>query len=104
MKIAITSQGNQHDSIIDQRFGRSHYFVIYDTESKSIEFIPNPNNQVEEGAGPSSVQLLANKGVSKVVSGEFGAKIKPLMDSLKMGMIIVKEPKTIQEIIKMLNH
>ncbi|MDD3876672.1 MAG: NifB/NifX family molybdenum-iron cluster-binding protein [Bacteroidales bacterium] len=105
MKIAITSTGNTLDSTLDQRFGRCAFFVIYDTESKATEFIPNPNLEAESGAGPASVQLIASRNVNKVVSGEFGMKIKPIFDSLKIQMIILKEPeKTIKEIIRILNH
>jgi predicted Fe-Mo cluster-binding NifX family protein len=105
MKIAITSTGNSLESTLDQRFGRCAYFVVYSTDSKAIEFIPNPNRNAEDGAGPSSVQLIASRDVSKIVSGEFGFKIKPLLDSLKIQMIILKEPeKKIKDIIEMLNH
>jgi predicted Fe-Mo cluster-binding NifX family protein len=104
MRVAITSTGNSLDSKLDQRFGRCGYFVIYDTESGSIEFIPNPNKDMQEGAGPASVQLVASKKVNKIISGEFGIKIKSLLDSLKIQMIILKEPdKTIRGIIEMLN-
>jgi predicted Fe-Mo cluster-binding NifX family protein len=78
--------------------------VVYDTESKSTEFIPNPNKEAENGAGPASVQVVASRNVGKIVSGEFGMKIKSLVDSLQIQMIVVKEPKTIREIIQMLNH
>ena len=104
MRVAITSTGNSLDSTLDERFGRCSYFVVYDTESKSTEFIPNPNKEVEQGAGPASVELVASRNVDKIVSGEFGAKIKPLLDSLKIQMIVVNEQKTVNEIIKMLNH
>lgn len=104
MKIAITSQGDQLDSVIDQRFGRCSYFVIYDSETKTTQFILNPNKIIEEGAGPASVQLLANKEVMKVYAGEFGVKIKTLMDHLKIEMNVIKEPITIQEIIDIINH
>jgi len=105
MKVAITSTGNNLESTIDQRFGRCAYFVVYDTENKAMEFIPNPNKDVEEGAGPASVQLVASRNVNKIVSGEFGMKIKPLLDSLKIQMIVLKEPeKKIKDIIEMLNH
>lgn len=104
MKIAITSTGNNLQSSIDPRFGRCAFFVIYDTETKGIEFIPNPNLNATEGAGPASVQLVASRNIEKVVSGEFGMKIKPLFDSLKVQMIVVKEAKTIEQIIEMLNH
>jgi len=105
MKVAITSTGNSLDNKLDQRFGRCSYFIIYDTETKGMEFIPNPNKDVEAGAGPSSVQLVASRNVQKIISGEFGIKIKSLLDSLKIQMIVLKEPeKTIRDIINMLNQ
>jgi len=105
MKVAITSTGNSQESKLDQRFGRCAFFVIYDTETKSTEFIPNPNKDAQEGAGPASVQLVASRNVEKIISGEFGIKIKSLLDSLKIQMIIMKEPeKKITEIIDILNN
>ena len=105
MKVAITSSGNELSSVLDLRFGRCAYFVVYDTESKAMEFIPNPNKQAVEGAGPASVQLLAERGVNKIVSGDFGLKVKPLLDSLKIQMIVVKdEDKTMAQLMDMLNR
>ena len=105
MKIAITSTGNTLDSKLDQRFGRCAFFVIYDTETKGMEYIPNPNIDAQEGAGPASVQLVASRGVNQIISGEFGIKIKSLLDSLKIQMIVYKEPeKKIADIIKMLTN
>lgn len=105
MKVALTSTGNSLESKLDRRFGRCSYFVIYDSETKGIEFIPNPNKDAQEGAGPASVQVVASRNVQKIISGEFGIKIKSLLDSLKIQMIVMKEPdKKIEEIIKMLNN
>jgi predicted Fe-Mo cluster-binding NifX family protein len=104
MKIAITSIGNSPDSKLDNRFGRCSYFVVYDTVSGSTEFIPNPNKDHIEGSGPASVQLLASRGVKKVVSGEFGAKVKSIFDQLQIQLIILNDPeKSIREIIELLN-
>ncbi len=105
MKIAITSMGNSLESKLDSRFGRCSYFVVYDKESRSTEFIPNPNKENLEGAGPASVQLVASKGVHKVVSGEFGAKVKSIFDSLQIQLIVLNDPeKRICDIIEMLEH
>jgi len=105
MKIAIASNGNTLESNLDKSFGRCSYFIIYDKESKAVEYIPNPNKDMEENAGPASVELVASKSVSKIISYEFGMKIKPLLDSLKIQMIVLKDPeKTIREMIEMLNH
>lgn len=105
MKVAITSTGNSPESKLDSRFGRCSYFVIYDTGSHSTEFIPNPNKENIEGAGPASVQLISSKGAVKVVSGEFGAKVKSLFDSLQIQLVVLNDPeKKISEIIKLLDH
>lgn len=105
MKIAIASNGNTLESTLAQSFGRCACFVIFDTENGAMEFIPNPNKDMEENAGPASVQLVASKSATKIVSFEFGLKIKPLLDSLRIQMIILKEPeKQIRDIIEMLNH
>ena len=104
MKVAITSTGQSLESKLDQRFGRCAFFVIYDTETGGGEILPNPNKDAEEGAGPASVQLVASKEVEKIVSGEFGYKIKSLLDSLRIQMVVYKEPeKTVKSVIDMLN-
>ncbi|MCB8994432.1 MAG: diguanylate cyclase [Bacteroidales bacterium] len=105
MKIAITSTGNSPDSFLDNRFGRCNYFVIYDTEIHSMEFIPNQNSENIEGAGPASVEFVASRNVQKVVSGEFGAKVTSLFDSQQIQLIRLKDQKKrISEIIELLNH
>lgn len=103
MKIAITSTGDNLDATLDGRFGRCAFFAIYDSETHSTKFILNPSKEAQEGAGPAAVQFVAAYKVSKIVSGEFGMKIKSLLDSLKIHMIIIKDPeKKIKEIIEIL--
>jgi predicted Fe-Mo cluster-binding NifX family protein len=105
MKVAITSTGNNPDATLDSRFGRCSFFVIYDTESHATEFIPNPNKENVEGAGPASAQLVASRGAQKIVSGEFGAKVKSIFDSLQIQLVVLNDPeKKISEIIDLLNH
>jgi len=105
MKVAITATGNNQQALLDQRFGHCRFFVIYDTVNQAIEFLPNTFSSQMENAGKQAVQFLASREVQKIVSGEFGARIKPLMDSLKIQMIILKNKEIkIGEIIDMLNH
>jgi predicted Fe-Mo cluster-binding NifX family protein len=105
MKVAITSTGNSPDNLVDSRFGRCSYFVIYDTENHSTEYVPNPNKESIEGAGPASVQVIATKGVRKVVSGEFGAKVKTLFDQLQIQLVVINDPeKSISDIISLLDQ
>ncbi|MDD4920959.1 MAG: NifB/NifX family molybdenum-iron cluster-binding protein [Bacteroidales bacterium] len=104
MKIAITSDGNNLDSKLDSRFGRCSFFAIYDTETKNLEFLPNPNKESMEGAGPASAQFVASEGVQKVISGEFGFKVKSIFESLQIQLVTLSETKkSIAEIIGMLD-
>ncbi|NSW44372.1 MAG: NifB/NifX family molybdenum-iron cluster-binding protein [Bacteroidales bacterium] len=105
MRVAIASTGNTLDSNICQQFGRCEYFIIYDTESKATEFIPNPFKDLAEGSGQAALKLVTSRKVSKIISGDFGIKIKPTIDRLKIQMIVLKDvEKKINDIIDMLNH
>jgi predicted Fe-Mo cluster-binding NifX family protein len=103
MKVAITSTGDNLDSMVDRRFGRCHFFVFYDTVTGNTDILPNPNIHSLEGVGAAAVQLVAEKNVQKVVSGEFGAKAKSLFDQLHIQLVSVpEEPKSVRQIIELL--
>ena len=102
MKIAITSAGDTLDSTIDSRFGRCAFFAIYDTETKATYFLQNPAKEASEGAGPAAVQFVCAQKIHKIISGEFGMKIKSLLESLNIEMITNKDSASkIADIIKM---
>ena len=99
MKIAVTSKCNSVNSEIDSRFGRCTFFAIYDTDSKEVCFVENPAKNSESGAGPAAVAFIAKQGVNKIVSGEFGMKIKSILESLNIEMVTVKEDKYVSDVI-----
>ncbi|MEW6685940.1 MAG: NifB/NifX family molybdenum-iron cluster-binding protein [Candidatus Edwardsbacteria bacterium] len=72
MKVAVTSQGDSLDAPIDLRFGRCLYFIIVDLEARKIEAIPNPASGATGGAGPQAAQIIADKGVEVVITGNVG--------------------------------
>ncbi len=72
MKIAVTSTGPTLDDMVNERFGRSAYFLIVDPENLEFESLENPNVSLGGGAGPESAQLMADKGVSVVLTGNCG--------------------------------
>ncbi|MBN1384841.1 MAG: NifB/NifX family molybdenum-iron cluster-binding protein [Elusimicrobia bacterium] len=71
-KICITSQGNTLDSQVDPRFGRCQYFIIVDPATEEFEVIENSNINAMGGAGIQSAQIIANKGVKTVLTGNVG--------------------------------
>ena len=72
MKICITSQGNNLDSLVDPRFGRCPYFIIVDPQTLEYETAENPGIAAGGGAGVQAGQLVAGKGVKVVLTGNVG--------------------------------
>ena len=72
MKICITSQGPGLDSEVDPRFGRCKYFIIVDSETSKFEAIANPNIDSMSGAGIQSAQIVSEKQVKAVLTGNVG--------------------------------
>ncbi|MDX9881639.1 MAG: NifB/NifX family molybdenum-iron cluster-binding protein [Prolixibacteraceae bacterium] len=105
MKVAITATGNSPEAKLDSRFGRCSYFALYDTAKTQIEdFHLNPNKDSEGGAGPASAQFVASLGANKIVSGEFGGKVKSIFESLDIETVVFHDTdKTIAEVIIFLN-
>ncbi len=72
MKIAITSGGPTLDDRVEARFGRCPYFVLVDPDTLKFEAIPNPNITLGGGAGTQSARLMADRGVTVVLTGNCG--------------------------------
>jgi len=72
MKIAVTSAGPTLDDNVESRFGRCAYFLIIDTDTMQFEAIENPNIALGGGAGIQSAQLMSEKGVTTILTGNCG--------------------------------
>ena len=72
MKIAVSSTGQTLESAVEARFGRSPYFLIVNPATLEFEAIANENAELSGGAGIQSAQLIAEKGVSVVLTGSCG--------------------------------
>jgi len=77
MKIAISSMGKNLANSVSEVFGRSPYFIIAEIENgeiKETEIIENKNADQVGGAGLSTAQLMAEKNVNAVISGNVGPR------------------------------
>lgn len=72
MKIALSSSGSTLDDQVEARFGRCPYFIFVNPDTLEFESIPNPNMSLSGGAGPQSAKLMAEKGVTVVLTGNCG--------------------------------
>jgi predicted Fe-Mo cluster-binding NifX family protein len=81
MIIAVTTTKNDLDSEVFQRFGRTNFFLIVDTQTLKYKAVLNPNVNVMGGAGIQSAQLLIKEEVKAVLSGRLGMNAFRLLDT-----------------------
>jgi len=72
MKICLSATTENLDSQLDPRFGRCPYLLIVDSETMNFEAIPNMAAGETGGAGIRAAQIIADKGVKVVITGNVG--------------------------------
>jgi predicted Fe-Mo cluster-binding NifX family protein len=72
MKIALSATAPVLDAEVDPRFGRCQYFIIVDPQTMQFEALDNSNAMASGGAGISTAQMIASKGVEVVLTGNCG--------------------------------
>lgn len=70
MKIALTASGTTWDSMIDSRFGRTEFIVIYDEETQQLLTINNSAVKNEaHGAGTATAQKMYELKPDVLITG-----------------------------------
>ncbi|NLE23674.1 MAG: dinitrogenase iron-molybdenum cofactor biosynthesis protein [Actinobacteria bacterium] len=72
MKVAITAQQNDIDSLVDPRFGRARWLIVADTETGWWEAHDNAVNVA--GAGVQAASAVTARGVHAVITGNVGPR------------------------------
>lgn len=105
MKAAITSLGNNIESKVCEKFGRSPYFVIFNTNNGDIKFIVNDAASASGGAGPKAAETIIRNEAEVILTGNVGNNALAVLE--RAGIKIIKglsESSTISEIIKEYNR
>jgi len=84
VKIAVASNNKNKTSNVGTIAGRSPYYLVFDSTGKLVEVIENPYKNVRGGAGPSTANFLAEKGVTIIIAETFGGKMINAMKSKGM--------------------
>ena len=88
MRIAITVTEPTLDAAVDPRFGRCPYFLIVDPDDLTFEAIQNESVALGGAAGIQSAQLMAEKGVTSVLTGNCGPNAHQTLAAVGIEVIV----------------
>ena len=91
MKIAVSVKEKNLSGEVSDVFGRSPYFVIAEIENgeiKKTEIIENKNADQVGGAGISAAQLMAEKNVNIVITGNVGPRAFDVLNQFNIGIYV----------------
>ena len=99
MKIAFTSKGKKWDSMIDPRFGRTEFLVVYDDEKNELNSVDNRAiDEVAHGAGPQTAQKLFDLNPDVLITGNGpGGNAARVLEQSGMKVYVGAGEMTIQE-------
>ena len=101
MKTVITSTGNAISAAFDLRFGRAAWFCLFDQESGRIEFLKNEQGHLNSGAGTRTAEKMIELGVDRIISGDFGPKVKEMMEKFEIQLVVLQDVnQSIKDIIE----
>lgn len=72
MKIAIPATANNIDSEVCPSFGRTEFFLIYNTNDQSNYFLDNSAAASQGGAGIKAAQILVDEHVDVLITPRCG--------------------------------
>lgn len=87
MKIAISSTDKNIESNVSDIFGRCPYFIIAEIKNGKIEkteSIKNENVDQTGGAGISTAQLMAEKNVNVIITGNVGPRALDVLNQFNI--------------------
>ena len=75
MRVAITATANNYNEMMDGRFGRAPYFLVFDTQTKLWTAYENvQSTELEHGAGIQAAQMVERLGAKVLITGQVGPK------------------------------
>jgi len=84
---AIAAEGKELTSQIPYLAARATHYHVFDESGTLVEVVPNPFLNQEVGTGPAAAQMLAERGVTVLVAGMVGPKMKDVLVANKMRFV-----------------
>ena len=104
MKVAISTQSSDIDSLVDPRFGRAAWFVIVDSESSQWTAVDNRRNaDASGGAGVQAGTVVVDQGAEAVITGNVGPNAHKVLAAAGIAIYQAGNGTTAREALRSLN-
>jgi len=99
MKIAFTSIGTSWNSLIDPRFGRTEFIVVYNEKTEELTVVDNSEVKNEaHGAGTATSQKIFELKPDVLITGNGpGETASKALKHLKMKIFVKANDLTIKQ-------
>lgn len=84
---AIAADGKEVTAKIPYLAARATHYHVYAENGTLVEVLPNTFLNLEAGVGPAAAQMLAERGVTVLVAGMVGPKMKDVLVANKMRFV-----------------
>ena len=91
MKVVVSAEGTNKESILDKRFGRAKNFILFNSDKNTYELIDNTAKQGTHGAGPKAAQLVIENNADVLITGNLGPKAYTVIDETDIEVFRGKE-------------
>ena len=102
MKIAFTAAGKDWDAMIDPRFGRTEYIVVYDDDTDELLVIDNGDVKDEaHGAGTATSQKIFDLNPDVLITGNGpGDNAAIALEKMNMKIFVGAQDLSLQEALE----
>jgi predicted Fe-Mo cluster-binding NifX family protein len=99
MKFAFTTKGTTWDAMIDPRFGRTEYILIYDETKNNFSFYDNREIKNEaHGAGPKTAKKLFDMQPDVLITGNGpGASAAAVLEKMTIKIFTGAQEMSVKE-------
>lgn len=99
MRIAFTAKGTEWASMMDPRFGRTQFIIIYDEENQQLTSFDNSSRENEaHGAGTSTAQKIFELNPDVLITGNGpGENASNALKQINMKIFIEAHDMTVKQ-------
>lgn len=103
MIISIPVDEENLETKVSISFGRTNYFMLYDTDKEEASFIDNSAIASSGGAGIKAAQILVDNKVDAILTPRCGQNASDVLEGANIKLYKTTEPSAKENIDKFLN-